>query len=290
MTGTTAIRSNRATTMDPMLRLFLIVAAILAAIAGIELFVLSDATAQFFAWTVNPPIAAAFFGGGFLAITAAALWGLWVRDARQVEPFLPVAIVATVAILIASVLHVDRFHLTSPDPLPLLAAWAWLIVYVVVPLALLAYWVRSMPARRFEAVRRGLRRPIPSALRAALAALCISAAILAVIAFILPTSLRWPYQLTPLTARMTGAFLASLAAATLMMLLTDDLVRLRVAPITLVVFGALSLTTLPRFQDTVSATGAGIWVYVALFTATTVLGAAVLALALRAPESDAIIQ
>src|SRR5688500_10448088 len=110
MTGTTAIRSNRATTMDPMLRLFLIVAAILAAIAGIELFVLSDATAQFFAWTVNPPIAAAFFGGGFLALTAAALWGLWVRDARQVEPFLPVAIVATVAILIASVLHVDRFH------------------------------------------------------------------------------------------------------------------------------------------------------------------------------------
>ena len=290
MTGMTAIRSDRATTMDPMLRLFLVVAAVLSAIAGIELFVLSDRTAQFFAWTVNPPIAAGFFGGGFLAITVAALWGLWVGDARQVEPFLPVAIVATAAILIASVIHLDRFHLTSPDPLPLLAAWVWLIVYVVVPLALLAYWFRSMPARRFEAVRRGLRRPIPPALRAALAALCISTVILAVIAFVLPTSLRWPYQLTPLTGRMNGAFLASLAAATLVILLTDDLVRLRVAPVTLIVFGAMSLITLVRFQDTVSTTGAGIWIYVALFGATALLGAAVLALALRAPESDAIIQ
>jgi len=280
-----SIRANRGAGLERAHAIFLSVAASLSAIAGVQLFVLSDSTASYFAWTVNPPIAAAFFGAGFWAIFAAAVWGLWVGDSRQLDAFLPVAVVATAAILIASLLHLDRFHLTSPDLAPLVAAWVWLIVYVLVPLALLAYWLRTMMARGAGPAGRpgDARRPIPSVLRTALSALCIAAAVLAAIAFIAPTELRWPYPLTPLTARMTGAFLAALAAAVVVILLTDDLDRLRVASVTLPVFGILTLVCLVRFPNAVSTTGAGIWIYLGLFISTVVLGVVVFMLAWRAP-------
>lgn len=52
-------------------RLFMLAAAVFVAAAGISLFFLGAATSHYFAWTIQPPVTAAFLGGGYLAVTTA---------------------------------------------------------------------------------------------------------------------------------------------------------------------------------------------------------------------------
>ncbi len=65
------IRRNGAPATDrfqpvaPLTRWLLVVIAILVFLAGIQLFVLSDATDRYFAWTIRPPLTAEFIGAGF---------------------------------------------------------------------------------------------------------------------------------------------------------------------------------------------------------------------------------
>ena len=49
------------------MRSLLIVAGVLVALAGIQLFVFSDRTDRFFAWTIEPPLTAAFLGASYWA-------------------------------------------------------------------------------------------------------------------------------------------------------------------------------------------------------------------------------
>jgi hypothetical protein len=45
----------------------LILAAILALLAGIQLYILTDYTDQYFAWTIAQPLSATFLGTGYWA-------------------------------------------------------------------------------------------------------------------------------------------------------------------------------------------------------------------------------
>jgi hypothetical protein len=51
----------------PGLRWFFAIAAALAFIAGILLFVLAAGTDRFFSWTIEPPLTAAFLGAAYWA-------------------------------------------------------------------------------------------------------------------------------------------------------------------------------------------------------------------------------
>src|SRR5262249_39055665 len=51
----------------PGMRRMLLVAGGLVFITGIQLFVLSEATDRFFAWTIKPPLTAAFLGAAYWA-------------------------------------------------------------------------------------------------------------------------------------------------------------------------------------------------------------------------------
>lgn len=252
----------------------------LSFLAGVQLYVLSDATDAYFAWTINPPAAAAFFGAGFWAVAGAAALGFRIGQWRQLEPFVPVAAVSTALILVATLLHLDRFHLGSSQPLPFVAAWAWMIVYVAAPTGFTVFWVRAM-ARGAAGADRVRIRPIPNVLRGGLAAVAAVAAICAVILFLSPGTLTWPWPLTPLTSRMTGAFMWALAMVCGAILQTRDLDRLRAAPITLLLFGALNLVTVVRFSSSINLASAGTLLFMAIFGAAMVLGAGVLAAAAR---------
>jgi hypothetical protein len=166
------------------------------------------------------------------------------------------------------------------------------VVYLIVPIALAALWWRT---RGRSARWSGLRvisrpgvlppppRPCPPVLRAGLAAMCVSSAILAAVAFLAPAELRWPYALTPFSARMTGAYLATAAVVAGVILLVDDLRRMRVVPLALLVFAVLALIALVRYPTDVSTRGAGIWIYVGIVGGAGVLGALLLVLAGRNP-------
>src|SRR5688500_1255825 len=50
---------------SPRMRLMLLVASILVFIVGIQLFIFTEQTEKYFAWTINPPLTAAFLGAAY---------------------------------------------------------------------------------------------------------------------------------------------------------------------------------------------------------------------------------
>src|SRR5262249_19290902 len=105
----------------------LYVGAALAFVAGVQLFVLSEATDRYFAWTISPPLTAAFLGAAYWA--GAVLAFLAAREPvwACARASLGAVLVFTTGALAATLLHLDRFHLDS------IFGWVWLVVYVLLP-------------------------------------------------------------------------------------------------------------------------------------------------------------
>lgn len=53
--------------LTPSMRWLLLIGSLLAFIAGLQLFVLSEQTSHFFAWTIDVPLTAAFLGAIYWA-------------------------------------------------------------------------------------------------------------------------------------------------------------------------------------------------------------------------------
>src|SRR3954454_11341224 len=114
----------------PLTRAGIWVLAVLAAANGIWLYFLPGAAKTHYAWSIKPPINAAFIGAGFLAGTLAT--GLVLVTATRWRSFstLPVALwVLATSLLAATLIHQDRFKFGYPP------TWVWTLVYAGVPFA-----------------------------------------------------------------------------------------------------------------------------------------------------------
>src|SRR5881409_1270688 len=123
--------------VTPFTRVVFLLAAALAAIAGVQLYVLTDNTDHYFAWTIAAPLSATFLGTGYW--TGVVLLLFAARERAWANIRVAVAAVAAFVplMLLATVLQLDSFHLSSTDSVAQVAAWAWMIVYVTVPFAVL---------------------------------------------------------------------------------------------------------------------------------------------------------
>ena len=86
----------------PGMRRLLYVAAVLVLLAGFQLFVFTDRTASYFAWTIRNPLGAAFLGAGYWASVGfeavAARQRIW-ANARIAVPTVLVFTVLTLVLL-----------------------------------------------------------------------------------------------------------------------------------------------------------------------------------------------
>jgi hypothetical protein len=184
-------------------------ALVFVSAAGLSLYLLSEQTSLYFAWTIKPPITAVFLGGGYLAV-ATALW-LGLRESDWAPVRVGVWVVATglVSILIASLLHLDKFHLHSAIWTARVWAWSWLFLYVaLVPGLIAVLWAqRRQPRTEFGS---GMELPtsLPTGLRVGQWGLGSLMALMGLALFVAPETAEqlWPWSLTPLTARMVGSF------------------------------------------------------------------------------------
>jgi peptidoglycan biosynthesis protein MviN/MurJ (putative lipid II flippase) len=124
------------------------------------LFVLAAETDDWFSWTIQPPLTAAFLGASYWAAAVLFWWTLRRDDPRRATAaLLPVTLIG-VLLLIATLIHWDRFH----DDL---FGWFWRVAYLAVPVALA---VGAFPALRAARGRdRRARSPLPGPLRSLLA-------------------------------------------------------------------------------------------------------------------------
>lgn len=227
-------------------RLLLGVFVALTALATNQLFVLAEHTDAWFAWTIKPALTAAWLGGGYGA--GCLLVVLALRTHAWAHARVPVVtvVVFTVLTLVATLLHADRFHFGAQGLVARGAAWFWLAVYVVVPVALTLLAVRQERAPGADPERRApLQRWLAWVLTLQGAVLLGVGTAL----FVRPATAGtvWPWPLTPLTARVVAAWLVAFGVAAVLALRERDVERLEIGAIAWTAFGVLQVLALARF-------------------------------------------
>jgi hypothetical protein len=274
--------STEATPLIPPMRWLLYVAAFLVFLAGLVLFVFPLQTDEFFAWTVNPPMTAVFLGAAYWASAGLEVTGA--RSANWDSARLAVwpVFIFTALTLGVTLLHIDRFHLTSnAAPTAQIATWAWLAIYALVPVAMLV--ISRMQIRSRGPVPKSLTagRPVlPPALRLLLAAIAGVLLLYGVALLAVPTvaAAWWPWTLSELTARAIGAWLVGLGWAAAQGQFSRDLRTVRPVALTSVVFVILQALALLRYGGALTWPGPSAIGFVTVLFAIGVAGGWALAL------------
>lgn len=252
-------------------RAVLVVFSALTALAVASLFVMAGETDRLFAWTIAPPLTAAFLGAGYLAGCVLVLLSL--REPAWARNRLPVltVLVFTTLTLAATLLHLDKFHFDEPGGLATFAAWFWTAIYVLVPVLLVVVVARQERAHGEDPPRT---KPLPGLLRGLLAtqsALMLGAGV-ALYFWPATSDEIWPWTLTPLTARAVASWLIALGLATALAAVDGDLDHLRNAAVSYGVFGGAVLVAMLRFHDTVAWSRPVAWVLTALMASVLLTG------------------
>src|SRR6184192_3549072 len=128
------------------MRWLLYAASSLVFLAGLQLSLLTEQTDTYFAWTIAPPLTAAFLGAAYWAAVPveliAARQKIWARARVAV----PAIWLFTTLTLVATLLHFGKFHFSSPIASAQGAAWFWLAIYVGVPVVMLIIWMLQLRA------------------------------------------------------------------------------------------------------------------------------------------------
>ena len=192
--------ADQADRVLPATRLLAMVIVPFLVVAFVVLYPWPTATHRWFAWTIKPTmtpmvLGSAYIGGAyfFVRVVRAMQW-------HTVKAgFVPVTLFAS-CLGIATIIHWDKFNHHH------VAFWIWAGLYFTTPFLVLATFVRNQAVAP-EPAANELR--IPQAARALIALTGLAALVLGAYLFLFPLRAIgiWPWVLTPLTARVTGAIL-----------------------------------------------------------------------------------
>jgi hypothetical protein len=231
----------------PGMRWLLFVAAILVLLAGVQLFVFTERTNTYFAWTIVNPLAAAFLGAGYWASVAIEALAGRQRIWANARIAVPAVLAFTMLTLVATLLHLKKFHFSSSSPAATRAVtWAWLAIYVLVPVLMVIVLVVQARTPGSDPPRSA---SLPRWVYVVLAVHAIAFLGLGVALFATPAqaAVVWPWKLTPLLSRVTAAWLISLGVAAGHALFERDARRLRPAAVGYILLAILQSIALGRY-------------------------------------------
>jgi hypothetical protein len=171
--------------------------------AFVILYLFPDHTQELFAWGIQPRMSAMMLGAAYIAgayffVRAAtnARWH-WVKIG-----FLPVTTFATL-MGIATILHWDRFNHGY------LSFFAWVGLYFTTPFIVFLLWLRNRSTDPGSANPSHDAR-VPYLVRLGIGIVGGVTLLTSIVLFLQPGFMIsiWPWQLTPLTARVMGALFA----------------------------------------------------------------------------------
>jgi hypothetical protein len=254
------------------MRALLVAFSALTGLGVVALDVLAERTADLFAWTIQPPLTAAFLGSGYAAGTLLVVLTLRTRAWTNARVAVLTVLVFTTLTLVATLLHLDKFHFGATGTVPRAAAWFWLAVYVLVPPAMAVLLVAQ---RRAPGQDPPPRLPMPLGPAVALAGQGTAMLAVGVALFAAPATARglWPWPLTPLTARAVASWLIAFGVAAALALRERDLGRLELPAAAYTAVGALQLLSVARFADQVRWASPAAWLYVLALASIVATGA-----------------
>lgn len=242
-------------TMTKPMRWFLWSATVVAFIAGCSLYLLSSQTDKYFSWTINSALTAAFLGGAYLTGSLveylASREQIWAR-ARVVMP--AITLVFTPLLLIATLLHFDRFHMNN------ITGWAWLFIYVVDPViaAVLFFFQVRQPGGDPPRIIAP-----PTWLRLMLGVQGAIMLVFGAALFVTPDIVAplWPWALTQLTARAVGTAVLTMGIVAIHAAWENDLIRIKIALIGYTALSLLWLLAVARYPGEIRWGEPGAWVF-----------------------------
>lgn len=243
------------------MRVMLFIASGLVFAAGVQLFVLTEMTERYFAWTIRPPLTAAFLGAAYWSSCIIELVAARERTWARARTAIPAVLLFTTLTLIVTLIHRDRFHFGAPSgPETIFATWVWLAIYAFVPIAMTILLVRQLRAPGVDAPRLA---PMPDWLRAAIAAQATVMLVVGGVLLVAPQAVIpiWPWLLTALTGRAVGAWLLGLGIAAAQVVWENDFARSQMVSQSSIAFGLLELIALARYPRSLDWTRPGAWVY-----------------------------
>lgn len=268
-------------------RRILYLSAVLVIVIGISLYVFSESTDLYFAWTIQVPLTAAFLGAGYLA--SFLLEFLSAREPTWAGSriALPAVFMFTFLTLIVTLTHLDKFHFNAPQWFTVVGTWAWLLVYALVPIMQIVQLWRQVRTLGSDPVPRA---PLPAWMRVILVVQAVILLILGVIGTFAPDVLAslWVWQLTPLTARAVGAWFIGLGMIAAHASYENELTRLLPMMVSWAAFGLLVLVALLRYPNAVGLdwSTVGVWLFVALMASLLGVGTAGMYLYRRLPPAQ----
>src|SRR5947209_8543574 len=174
-------------------------------------------TRDLWAWTIAPRLTPIFLGAGY----GAGAYFFWrTYTARRWHPSSAGVFSAAVfaaLMLIATIIHWDRFNHGDAPVLAAVAFYGWVGIYVVSPFVVMWLWLRNQ--------RTDPRRPevpdviVPWRVRRGAQLFAAGAIVVAAVFFLSPSTASgiWPWHLTPLTARVLASFTAQVGVGALML-------------------------------------------------------------------------
>jgi hypothetical protein len=173
--------------------------------------------------------------------------------------------IVSAIILVATLLHLNRFHLDSPY------AWVWIILYCVIPPLFFVLTLRQLRVPGDEPIRRA---QFPGWMRTIIASYAVVLLAFGIPLFLVPQSmgLLWVWTLTPLTGQVIAAWLIGLGVIAVSMAWENDFQRVRAPMVGFATGGALEIVALARYPGNVNWTGVGVWVYILFLVSTLAIG------------------
>jgi hypothetical protein len=190
--------------------------------AFVILFGFPSRTRRLWAWTIRPDLASSVMGGAYLAGAWFFARGLHVGRWRRVAVGWLAVIPFTTLLGVATFVHWDKFNHGH------VSFWAWLLLYTATPVALPVLWLRNQKAAGTAAAGPALVLATP--LRVLMAAWGGILMVVAAVVYVRPATAiaRWPWTLTPLTARTLASFATFLAVVWTAFAFTADWSRLAI--------------------------------------------------------------
>ncbi len=168
--------------------------------AFIILYFFPGNTTELFAWTIKPQMTPLLMGGGyisgsyfFIRLIMGGKWHWFTHGFLAISAF-------TWFMGLATLLHFDKFNYSH------ISFYAWLILYIVTPFLVPFIWLRNRGADP------GTPDPddvvVSPTIRLVARIVGIGLLAMALFMFIFPSTIIsiWPWQLTPLTTRVTAGW------------------------------------------------------------------------------------
>lgn len=266
-----ATSANTVQQVSPWMHWWFLVDTVLVLIAGIQLFVLSEMTNQFFAWTIQAPLTAAFLGAAYWGAIPMLLTSFRERVWANARIAITGVWLFTVLTLILTIQFWGKFNWASPLLTAQFAFWTWLAIYVLVPVGVGATWFIQ---RRMPGGDPPRLRPLPQWFRVVLGAQAVIMLVVGIALYFVSSAMipLWAWALTPLTSGAVGAWSIGLGLTTAQAVWENDWRRIGGGISGYALFGLLQLVAVARYTGQIDWSRASAWLYLIFIASVLVVG------------------